>query len=136
MDKYMLIALKEAKIAYIKGDVPVGAIIVKDNKIIAKAHNCKETNKIATNHAEILAINKACRKLKTWYLDDCVLYTTMEPCMMCCGAIMQSRIKKIVYSVENPKYGCSSLLKSVDIVNNVCKNESELLLKKFFSNIR
>ena len=136
MNKYMLIALKEAEKAYKNGDVPVGAVIVKNNKVIAKAHNCKESHKIATNHAEILVINKACKKLKTWYLDDCTLYTTMEPCMMCCGAIMQSRIKKIVYSVNNPKYGCSSLLKSTEIVCNVYKNESEILLKRFFSEIR
>ena len=136
MNKFMIEALKEAKKAYKNGDVPVGAVVVKNNKIISKAHNSKELSKIATNHAEILAINKACKKLKSWYLDDCILYTTMEPCMMCCGAILQSRIKKVVYSISNSKYGCSSFLKSVEFIKNVNSKESELLIKQFFSDIR
>ena len=99
-EKYLKIAYKEALKAYKKGDIPVGCVIVKKNKIVAKAYNKKEKNNIATYHAEILAINKACKKLKTWHLDDCILYTTMEPCIMCSGAIIQSRIKKIVYSIS------------------------------------
>lgn len=103
--KYIQIAIKQAKKAYKKGDIPVGCVIVKKNKIIAKAYNKKEKTNIATAHAEILAINKACKKLKTWHLDDCILYTTMEPCNMCSGAIIQSRIKTIIYCLSNHKYG-------------------------------
>lgn len=136
MNKYMMIALKEAKKSYQKGDVPVGAVIVKNDKIIAKAHNLKEKKKIASYHAEILVINKACKKLNTWYLDDCVLYTTMEPCMMCCGAIQQSRIKKIVYATENIKYGTTKQLNNVTLVEGINKKESQKMLNNFFKNKR
>jgi tRNA(adenine34) deaminase len=84
--------------------VPVGAVIVKNNKIISKAYNKKEKTKNVTKHAEIIAISKACKKIKNWRLDECEIYVTMEPCMMCCGAIEQSRIKKIIYGVKNEKY--------------------------------
>ena len=136
MEEYMKLAIKQAKKAYNKGDVPVGAVIVKNNKIISKAYNKKEIKKSSIMHAEIIAIKKACKKLHTWHLDDCTLYITMEPCMMCCGAIEQSRIKNIVFAVENPKFGCHKLLKNVKIIKNICKNESEILLKKFFNNKR
>lgn len=136
MDKYMKIAFKQAKKAYKKGDVPVGCVIVKDNKIIAQAHNQKEKKHSAIMHAEIIAINKACKKLKTWHLDDCILYSTLEPCMMCCGAIVQSRIKKIVFSLENEKYGCHKLLKNIEIIKDVNSNESKKILNSFFINKR
>lgn len=101
----MKLALLEAKKSLKFGDVPVGAIIVKNNKIISKAHNEKEKKKNATKHAEIIAIEKACKKLKTWHLDDCDLYVTLEPCLMCCGAIIQSRIGNVYYSTESKKFG-------------------------------
>ena len=104
-EKFMLLAIKEAKRAYNRNEVPIGAIIVKNNKIIAKAYNKKEKTQIATHHAELLAINRACKKLKTWHLDDCILYTTLEPCMMCSGAIIQSHITKIIYAASNQKFG-------------------------------
>ena len=85
----MKLAMKEATKAYKNGDVPVGAVIVKNNKVIAKAHNMKEKNKSAIKHAEIIVIEKACKKVKNWHLNDCELYVTLEPCMMCCGAIIQ-----------------------------------------------
>ena len=113
---YMEIAIKEANKAYKKGDVPVGAIIIKNNKIIAKAYNTKEKNKNAINHAEILVIKKACKKLNTWHLNDCILYTTMEPCMMCCGAIMQSRIKEIHYILDNESSVCLKLLGNINVI--------------------
>ena len=91
---YMKIAIKQANKALKYNEVPVGAIIVKNNKIIAKAYNKKEKSNDSTKHAEIIAISKACKKFKNWRLDDCILYVTMEPCMMCSGAIEQSRIKK------------------------------------------
>ena len=104
-EKYMMLAINEAKKAYKKNEVPIGCVIIKDGRIISKAHNKKEIKKNAIMHAEIIAIAKACKKLKTWHLDDCVLYTTVEPCMMCTGAIIQSRIKKIYYSISNKSFG-------------------------------
>ncbi len=101
----MKIALKQALKAYHKKDVPVGAVIVKEGKIIAKAYNKKEKQNNAIMHAEIIAISKACKKLKTWHLKNCILYVTLEPCMMCTGAIIQSRVKKIIYASKNPNYG-------------------------------
>ena len=89
---YMNLALKEAKKAYIQDEVPIGCIIVKNGQIISKKYNQKTIKNIATYHAEILAINAACKKLNTWYLDNCTIYTTVEPCLMCTGAIIQSRI--------------------------------------------
>lgn len=115
MDKYMDLAIKLARKAEKNGDVPVGAVIVNSNKVIAKAYNKKEKNKIATKHAEIIAIEKACKKIKDWRLNDCTLYVTMEPCIMCTGAIIQSRIKKIIYIVENPKFGVSKMLNDSEV---------------------
>ena len=98
---YMEIAYKEALKGALIDEVPVGAIIVKDNKIIARAHNLKETKNIAINHAEIIAITKANKKLKTWHLDGTTMYVTLEPCMMCVGAIIQSRIERVVYGAKS-----------------------------------
>ena len=94
-EKFMKEALKEARKAYEKDEVPVGAVIVKDGKIIARAHNLKETKKFATCHAEILAIEKASKKLDAWRLEDCEMYVTLEPCSMCAGALIQARLKKV-----------------------------------------
>lgn len=103
--KFLEIAYKEALKAYQKDEVPVGAILVKDNQIIAKAYNRKEKKQQATRHAEIEIIEKASKKLGNWYLENCILYVTLEPCVMCAGAILQSRIKKIVYGAKDPKGG-------------------------------
>ena len=94
-EEFMQVALKEAKKAYKKLEIPVGAVIVKNGEIIAKAHNIKEEKKDTTKHAEIIAIQKASKKLESWRLNDCELYVTLEPCPMCAGAIIQSRIKKV-----------------------------------------
>lgn len=146
MQKYMEMAIKQAEKALKQGDVPVGAIIVKNDKIIAKAYNKKQKKKIATRHAEIEVIEKACKKLKTWYLDDCELYITMEPCLMCAGAILQSRIKKIIYGVENDKFGCAGSIENVlnnkqfnhttIIVSGIKKDKIEKMLKDFFKQMR
>lgn len=145
MEKYMQLAIKQAQKALKKGDVPVGAIIVYNNKVIAKAYNKKQKSMIATKHAEIIAIEKACKKLETWHLDDCVIYVTMEPCLMCAGAIMQSRIKKVVYGVKNEKYGCISTLgnnetifqrNNITFLGGVMKENTEKLLKDFFKTMR
>lgn len=90
------------------GEVPIGAVIVKDGKIIAKAYNTREKDQIATHHAEIIAIEKACRKLKSWRLDNCDMYVTLEPCPMCAGAILNARIKNLFYAVKDEKSGGAS----------------------------
>lgn len=143
MDEYMNVALQEAKRAYKHNEVPVGAIIVKNNKIISKAYNQREKRKNVIKHAEIIAIEKACKKLKTWHLDECEIYITLEPCLMCCGAIEQSRIRKIYYSTGSPIYGqiennnkIFKNNKKVIIYNNICSKESKKLLKDFFKHKR
>ena len=145
MIEYMELALKEAKKAYKKGDVPVGAVIVKDGKVIAKAYNKKEKSKVAVYHAEILAIKKACQKLKSWHLTDCEIYVTLEPCLMCAGAILQSRISKVYFSTTNLKFGYVSSIDSilnqknnhkVDIHEGLCKEKSQKMLIEFFKNKR
>lgn len=106
-ENFMNEALKEAKKAYKKEEIPVGAVIVKNGKIISKAHNLKETKKRTTSHAEIIAINKANKKLKNWRLNDCEMYVTLEPCPMCAGAIILSRIKKIYIGTMDGKTGAA-----------------------------
>ncbi len=142
---YMSVALKQAEKAAKKGDVPVGAVIVKDGKIIAKGYNQKQNKKNAVYHAEMLVIQKSCKKSKSWYLDDCILYVTLEPCLMCAGAIIQSRIKKIVYATSSPKFGYISSIDKIEnqknnhiptIKEGVCKEQSIKLLKKFFKDKR
>ena len=142
MKKYMIEALKEAKKAFELGEVPIGAVIVKDNKIISRAFNKKESSNLATSHAEILAINKACKKLNNWRLLDCTLYVTVEPCLMCCGAIIQSRIKKVVYGTSNEYYGAvesidNTLKKyNIEVENNILQNKCSYMLKEFFKKRR
>lgn len=103
---YMAIALQLAKKAERKGDVPVGAVIVKNDKIISKAYNRKQKYNNAIMHAEVIAINKACKKLKTYRLNDCQMYVTLEPCPMCAGAIISARIGKLYFGAYDPKAGC------------------------------
>ena len=142
MEKYMLEALKEANKAFKLGEVPIGAVIVKDDKIISRAFNKKESSNLATSHAEILAINKACKKLNNWRLLDCTLYVTVEPCLMCCGAIIQSRIKKVVYGTSNEYYGAvesidNTLKKyNIEVENNILQNKCSYILKEFFKKRR
>lgn len=103
---YLLEAYKEALKAYKKDEVPVGCVIVHNNKIIARAHNLKEKTKNALNHAELICIKRASKKLKSWRLDDCEMYVTLEPCQMCTGALIQARIKKVYYGITEPRSGC------------------------------
>ncbi len=135
---YMNIALKEAYKAYKLNEVPIGCIIVKNNKIIAKAYNQKTLKNIATYHAEILAINKACKKLNTWYLDNCTMYTTVEPCLMCTGAIIQSRISKVVYGATNEAFGYLSKINhtKIKVKKDILKEECTKILTKFFKEKR
>jgi len=145
-EKFMWEALKEAQKAYDKGEVPVGAVIVKDNKIIARAHNQKELKQDTTRHAEILAIQKASKKLQAWRLLDCEMYVTLEPCAMCAGALIQSRIKKVYIGTADEKTGaCGTVLNlledfsfnhKVEIEKYVLKEECETILKQFFKELR
>lgn len=144
-ERFMKEALKEAKKAYDKEEIPVGAIIVKDGKIIARAHNLKETNKQATSHAEMIAINKASKKLENWRLIDCDLYVTLEPCAMCMGAIISSRIKKLYIGSMDEKAGaCGSVLNlseykfnhKVIVETGILKDNCEYILKDFFKMLR
>lgn len=106
-EKYMRLALKQAKKALEQDEVPIGAVIVKDGKVIASGYNKTEKTQIALKHAEVVAIEKACKKLKSWRLDDCEIYITVEPCAMCAGAIANARIKKVYFGASEPKSGCA-----------------------------
>ena len=142
----MRLALKEAKKAELIDEVPIGCVIVKDNKVISRGHNKRESKKDVTCHAEIEAIRKACKKLNDWQLIDCELYVTIEPCLMCAGAIAQSRIKTIYYGSEDPKGGglVSSLKFSEinnlnhypNIVGGILKDECSNIVKQYFANKR
>lgn len=144
-NKYMKEALKEAQMAFDINEVPIGAVIVKDDKIIARAHNLREMSNLATSHAEILVIQKANEKLKSWRLDSCTLYVTIEPCPMCAGAIIQARIKKVVYGARDLKAGAhSSVLNlfelpfnhEVEVEGGIMEEESANIISKFFKKIR
>ena len=128
---YMKIAINNAKKAYDLDEVPIGCVIVRDNVIISSTY-------IATYHAEILAINEACSKLNTWHLEDCVLYTTVEPCMMCMGAIKQARISRVVYGVDNYAFGYLRKLEDGKLVvkKGILKEECLELLSNFFKSKR
>lgn len=133
-EKYSKEIIKLAKIAYKKGEVPVGAIITKNDKILARAYNKIETSKDATMHAEILAIKKASKKLKNWRLNDCEMYVTLEPCTMCSSAIELSRIKKVYYLVKRDKK--ISIKKSKYLHYNTFTTEALNLLQSFFKKVR
>lgn len=142
----MELALNEAKIAYIEDEVPIGCVIVKDGTILAMTHNQKVKDQKATSHAEILAINKASEVLNSWYLNECDLYVTLEPCIMCAGAIINSRIKNVYIAANEPKGGAfGSSINILDAKNinhhphvekGICENESSTLLRDFFKNKR
>jgi tRNA(adenine34) deaminase len=115
---YMQIALEESKKAFAAGEVPIGAVIVLNGEVIAQAHNLKETWLDPTAHAEMVAIREACKKLNRWRLTGATLYVTLEPCPMCAGAIVQSRIDRLVYGVKDPKAG------AVDSLFNMLQNDA------------
>ncbi len=142
IDEYFMnIALSEAKKAYDKNEIPVGAVIVENGKIIAKAFNKKNSTKVVCNHAEMIAIIKACHVNKDWRLNECTIYITMEPCPMCASAIQQARIKRVVYgcssnNIENSKLINDILNNSAEIENGILENECSSLIRKFFNGIR
>ena len=140
--KFMSLALKEAEKAYGKLEIPVGAVIVKKGKIIARAHNLKETKQSAISHAEILAIQKANKKLNNWRLIDCDMYVTLEPCQMCMGAIISSRIKNIYIGTLDPKKEKQIDINKykeeydINIEYGIMQEKCEGILKEFFKTLR
>ena len=140
--KFMLEALKEANKAALLNEVPVGAVIVKNNKIVARGHNLREKTNDPTAHAEIIAIRKACKKLKSWRLEGCTIYVTVEPCAMCAGTLLWTRIDRIVFGANDPKGGAvgSSFelfrVKGInhhpEITRGVLDVRCALLMKEFF----
>lgn len=145
-ERYMELALKEAQKAFDKGEVPIGAVIVRDQQVIGVGHNLRETTKDATAHAEMIAIENACRNLGGWRLTNSVLYVTIEPCPMCAGAILQSRIDRVVIGAMDPKAGaCGSIVNllqdhrfnhQTEIVTGVMEEVCSDLMKKFFRELR
>lgn len=143
---YMLEALVEAEKAAILGEVPIGAVIVYQNEIIARAHNLRETTQNATTHAELLAIQQACAKMRSWRLEDMTLYVTLEPCPMCAGAILQSRIPRVVYGARDVKAGCVDSLYRLlndprfnhecEVTEGILADECGGILTRFFRNLR
>lgn len=144
--KYMALALKEAQIAYKNDEVPVGAVIVKDGKVLAKAYNKREKSLDPTSHAEINAIRKACKKVGSWRLVDATIYVTVEPCSMCAGAILWARIGRVVYGTKDLKggalgttfnlYEVKGLNHYPQITGGVMEEECSILIKDFFKKKR
>ena len=138
-------ALEEARKAAALGEVPVGAVVAKDGEIISAAHNTRETEKNALHHAELLAIDAACKKLGGWRLWQCELFVTLEPCPMCSGAIINSRLKRVVYGARDPKAGCCGGLTDLFalpfnhhpvIESGLMEAEAQALLQEFFVMLR
>lgn len=143
--KFMEKALSLARKAYTEGEVPVGAVVVKDGKIIARGYNRREGAKDGTAHAELIAIQKACKKLGGWRLIGCTLYVTLEPCIMCAGAIVNSRVERVVIGTHDPKAGAMGSITDVtllpvnhkpEIEYGVMEKECSGLLKDFFRELR
>jgi tRNA(adenine34) deaminase len=137
---YMGEAIKEAKKALKIGEMPIGAVVVFENKIIARGYNKRETKKDSTMHAEIIAIKKACKKTGDWRLNKCSLYVTMEPCVMCLGAVIESRIDKVICGIKNNKYSnTNSSIKNeykIDVKYGVLEDKIIKMTKNFFNSIR
>ena len=144
--KYMKAALKQAEKAIAIGEVPIGAVIVYEDKIIARGYNRRNTDKTTLAHAEIACIKKACKKIGDWRLEGCTLYCTLEPCQMCAGAIIQSRIDRVVIGTTSPKSGCGGTLLNIlqnpdfnhqaDVLYGVMREECTEILQRFFKDLR
>ena len=145
-EQYMREALKEAEKAKKLNQVPIGCVIVKDDKIIGRGYNRRMKDKNTLSHAELNAIKKASKKLKDWRLDDCEMYVTTEPCQMCSGAIVQARVKKVYIGCMNPKAGCAGSIMNllqvdkfnhqVEIESGVLEEECSSMLKDYFKELR
>ena len=145
-EKYMKEALKQAQKAYALGEVPIGCVIVYQDKIIGRGYNRRNTDKNTLAHAEITAINKASRKMGDWRLEECTLYVTLEPCQMCAGAIVQARITEVVMGSMNPKAGCGGSVLNIlqmrefnhqtEVKRGVLEKECSEVLSEFFKSLR
>ena len=145
-EKYMKEAIKQAKKAYAIDETPIGCVIVYEDKIIARGYNRRNTDKNTLAHAEITAIKKACKKLGDWRLEGCTLYVTLEPCPMCAGAIVQSRIDRVVVGSMNPKAGCAGSVLNIlqtegfnhqtELITGILKEECSQLMTGFFKELR
>ena len=145
-EKYMKEAIRQAKKAYALGEVPIGCVIVYQDKIIGRGYNRRNTDKNTLSHAEITAINKASKRIGDWRLEDCTLYVTLEPCQMCSGAIVQARITRVVMGAMNPKAGCGGSILNilempqfnhqVQVERGVLGEECTELLTTFFRELR
>ncbi|CAH0324683.1 MULTISPECIES: tRNA adenosine(34) deaminase TadA [Priestia] len=145
-EKYMRLAIDEALKAKDKLEVPIGAVIVQNDEVVASAYNLRETEQRSVAHAELLAIDDACKKLGTWRLEDATLYVTLEPCPMCAGAIVLSRVKRVVFGAYDPKGGCAGTLLNLlefekfnhqaQVVGGVLEEECGSLLTTFFRELR
>ncbi|WP_404469283.1 tRNA adenosine(34) deaminase TadA [Sutcliffiella horikoshii] len=145
-EHFMKMAIEEAKKAEALKEVPIGAVLVHDGKVIAKGYNLRETTQRSITHAEILVIDQACEALQTWRLEEAILYVTLEPCPMCAGAIIQSRIKKVVYGAKDPKAGCAGTLMNIlqdsrfnhqtEVASGIMEVECGELLSSFFRKLR
>lgn len=145
-EKYMREAIKQAKKAYAMNEVPIGCVIVCEDKIISRGYNRRTTDKNPLAHAEMIAIKKASKKVGDWRLEDCTMYVTLEPCQMCSGAIVQSRMKKVVVGCMNEKAGCAGSILNllqmdafnhqVELETGVLGEECSLLMKNFFKELR
>ncbi|RAL23449.1 tRNA adenosine(34) deaminase TadA [Thermoflavimicrobium daqui] len=145
-EQWMLEALAEAKKAEAIGEVPIGAIIVYQGKVIGRGYNLRETNQDPLAHAEMMAIKQAAVSLGSWRLNDCDLYVTLEPCPMCAGAIIQARIRTVIYGTEDPKAGCAGTLMNLlteerfnhqsEVISGILKEECSSILTEFFQRIR
>lgn len=145
-EQYMQLAIAEAEKAQAIGEVPIGAVIVFENEVIAAGYNIRETSQTTLSHAELIAIQQANEKIGSWRLENCTLYVTLEPCPMCAGAIVQSRIKRVVYGATDPKAGCAGTLMNlltedrfnhqVDVVKGVLEAECSSMLRDFFRDLR
>jgi tRNA(adenine34) deaminase len=144
--RFMRLAIEEAKKAEALGEVPIGAVIVKDGEVIATGHNLRETSQNAVTHAELSAIQDACRAVGSWRLEETTLYVTLEPCPMCAGAILQSRVPRVVYGARDPKGGCVDSLYRLlndprfnhecDVTEGVLADECGAILTNFFRSLR
>lgn len=145
-EKYMKEAIKQAQKAGAMNEVPIGCVIVYEDRIIGRGYNRRMTDRTALAHAELTAIKKACRVIGDWRLDDTEMYVTLEPCQMCSGAIIQSRIRKLYIGAMNPKAGCAGSIINlfdeprfnhhVEVTTGILQEESSMLLKNFFANLR
>ena len=146
LEKYMSLAIEEAKKAKEIDEVPIGAILVKDNKVISRAHNLREHKNDITSHAEIECIKKASKKLKDWQLIDCDLYVTIEPCIMCGGAIAQAHIRRVIYGSPDPKGGAfgsviditklNNINHKPEVISGILKEDTSSLVKNYFKEKR